>query len=77
MPQFDFYSFFTQTFYILFAFYLFYFVVVYYYLPNLAAIIKFRQKMTSLVTKNINSPKTKAMFDLFVIKFKDSFTFKK
>jgi hypothetical protein len=41
--------------------------------------MKYRQKIISSVTKNINSSKAKAkpMFDLFVIKFKDTFTFKK
>jgi len=45
MPQFDFYSFFFQTFWVLILFLLFYFFVLYNYLSNTAFSLKFRKKL--------------------------------
>lgn len=51
MPQFDFYSFFYQTFWLLILFLSFYLFVLYNYLANTASALKFRKK---LIDKNLD-----------------------
>lgn len=45
MPQFDFYSFVSQTFWILLFLGLFYFFVLFFYLSRYALVIKFRKSL--------------------------------
>ena len=48
MPQFDFYSFVSQTFWILLFLGFFYFTVLYLYLCNYSAVFKTRKKLNHL-----------------------------
>lgn len=48
MPQFDFYSFVSQTFWILLFLNFFYFTVLYFYLSNYSAVFKTRKKLSNL-----------------------------
>jgi len=52
MPQFDFYSFSGQSFWLLITFAVFYFFTLYFYIPIFSEVLKFRQKMIRL---NLNS----------------------
>lgn len=59
MPQFDFYSFSSQTFWLLSIFFIFYFFILYFYLANFSEVLKMRKKIfalyssTSGVNKNM------------------------
>ncbi len=66
MPQFDFYSFSGQTFWILVTFFIFYFVIVYFYLPNFSEVLKFRQKLFKKYTENSLVKKGVSLYDLFL-----------
>jgi hypothetical protein len=48
MPQFDFYSFVSQTFWILLFLGFFYFIILYFYLSNYSAVFKTRKKLSHL-----------------------------
>jgi hypothetical protein len=52
MPQLDNFSFFSQTFWVLFFFLSFYFLNLYYVLPGLAAVLKLRKHVIASVKKN-------------------------
>lgn len=68
MPQFDFNSFVTQTFWILLILSFFYFFVVFQYLPKYTSSFKFRTKLISffiLVIENTNS-QTNYVFKSFI-----------
>ena len=47
MPQFDFYSFSSQNFWVLLTFFILYFFILYFYLANFSEMIKIRQKLAS------------------------------
>ena len=57
MPQFDFYSFSGQNFWVLLSFFSFYFFTVYFYLTNFSEMFKMRQKLITFydnVKNNFN-----------------------
>jgi len=62
MPQFDFNSFITQTFWILLVLSSFYFFVVYQYLPKYSSILKFRTKLVSFFTTFIEDTNVQVNF---------------
>ncbi len=45
MPQFDFYSFPSQSFFLILAFYFVYFFITFFYLPNFSEVLKMRKKL--------------------------------
>jgi hypothetical protein len=56
MPQFDFYSFPLQNFFLILAFYFVYFFIVFFYLPNFSEVLKMRKKLFSYyVLNNVNA----------------------
>ena len=70
MPQFDFYSFSGQSFWILLSFFVFYFFIVYFYLTNFSEMFKMRQKLISFYTTDSNSSNVSLLnlFDFFFFK---------
>lgn len=46
MPQFEFYSFPEQNFFLLFFFFFMYFFIIFIVLPNFAEVLKMRRKLT-------------------------------
>jgi hypothetical protein len=52
MPQFDFYSFSGQNFWILLSFFILYFFILYFYLANFSEMFKMRQKLISFYYNN-------------------------
>ena len=70
MPQFDFYSFITQTFWILLFLGLFYFFILFFFLSQYALVIKFRKSLKlfykfddNLIDKHI------AIYDQYLYSF--------
>ena len=70
MPQFDFYSFVTQAFWILFGLGFFYFFVVYHYIPKYAEALKTREKLKNHITTD--SLSSNSVYDYFIKKIFDS-----
>ena len=66
MPQFDFYSFASQNFWFLLTFILFYFIVVYLYLPSFSEVLKMRQKLIFL---SLNFTKPSNLWCFFLKNF--------
>jgi len=68
MPQFDFYSFSGQNFWILLSFFLFYFFTVYFYLTNFSEMFKMRQKLIAFYTieSDNSSSSLLNLFDFFI-----------
>jgi F0F1-type ATP synthase membrane subunit b/b' len=64
MPQFDFYSFSGQNFWILLSFFLFYFFTVYFYLTSFSEMFKMRQKLISFYTSE-NKDSNSSLLNLF------------
>jgi hypothetical protein len=67
MPQFDFYSFSGQNFWLLFFFSFLYFFFLYFYLANFSEMFKMRQKLISFylaVDKNANNSLN--LYDSFI-----------
>jgi hypothetical protein len=54
MPQFDKLTFLSQIFWMSLIFFLFYFIVMYYYLPRLARILKVRKKKLLLGSQGVD-----------------------
>ena len=70
MPQFDFFSFVSQAFWVLFFFSFFYFFVLYFYLSKYSEVIKFRENLKYLKFFYKSGSSTKlfvGMYDLYVI----------
>ena len=65
MPQFDFLTFLSQSTGILVSFFVFYFFIVYFYLPNFAEALKFRKKL-SLQAKSISASSSTSLFNLYL-----------
>ena len=63
MPQFDFYSFATQTFWILAFLGLFYFFVLFFYLSHYAEVLKFRKNL--IVLGSYSNHKEKIIITVF------------
>lgn len=55
MPQFDFYSFSSQNFWILLSFFIVYFFILYCYLSNFSELLKFRQKLILFYTSGLST----------------------
>ena len=67
MPQFDFYSFSGQNFWVLLTFFIFYFFTVYFYLTNFSEMFKMRQKLITFYgNENNNSNFLLNLFDFFI-----------
>ena len=67
MPQFDFYSFSGQNFWVLLTFFLFYFFTVYFYLTNFSEMFKMRNKLISFYGNEVNkSDIVLNIFDFFI-----------
>jgi antibiotic biosynthesis monooxygenase (ABM) superfamily enzyme len=67
MPQFDFFSFVTQTFWVLFGLIFFYFLITYFFVPKYSEVLKFREKLEFFLSKNTNN--TKSLYDAYIKKF--------
>jgi len=70
MPQFDFYSFSGQNFWILLSFFSFYFFVVYFYLSNFSEMFKMRSKLIASYTNQVNFKNSSLNLFDFLIKIK-------
>ena len=67
MPQFDFYSFSGQNFWILLSFFVFYFFTLYFYLTNFSEMFKMRQKLIAFYSnENTNPNFILNIFDFFI-----------
>jgi hypothetical protein len=68
MPQFDFYSFSTQVFYVLLGFTFFHFFILNYVVLSYARVLKLRQKLfnTFLLTQKATVNSSKAVYDSFI-----------
>jgi len=66
MPQFDFYSFVSQTFWILFFLGIFYFFVLYFYLSKYSEVAKFRKNLKSFYKPETNNKLFVGMYDLYI-----------
>ena len=64
MPQFDFYSFSGQNFWILLSFFVFYFFTLYFYLENFSEVFKMRQKLISLYGQKKSKSSPLNLYDL-------------
>jgi F0F1-type ATP synthase membrane subunit b/b' len=53
MPQFDKVSFFTQILWLSISFFSFYFIILFYYLPSIATVLKSRKKIFAVYSKEI------------------------
>ena len=71
MPQFDFYSFSGQNFWILLSFFIFYFFISYFYLANFSEMFKMRQKLATIFTVTVSSVNS-FNFNLYDFFFKGS-----
>jgi archaellum component FlaF (FlaF/FlaG flagellin family) len=71
MPQFDFFSFSSQAFWILIGLFVFYFFIKYTYISKYAQLFKFRIKLYNLVSrhKNLNVSNKKKLYDVYIKKF--------
>lgn len=71
MPQFDFYSFSTQVFYVLLGFIVFHFFILNYIIISYAQVLKLRQKLfdTFLLTKVVSGVKAKKTYDSIFVFF--------
>ena len=67
MPQFDFYSFSSQVFWSLSGFFIFYFFILRFYLPNLSEVLKFRKKLTSTYNNNLSSNNVVSKYDSILL----------
>jgi len=67
MPQFDFFSFSGQNFWLLVSFFVFYFFSVYFYASSLAEVFKMRQKLIALYSTQKPTPSLN-IFDCLLIK---------
>lgn len=69
MPQFDFYSFSGQNFWVLLSFFSFYFFTLYFYLANFSEIFKTRQKLILAYSlKNTSTFLKLNLYDLILMK---------
>ena len=69
MPQFDFYSFSGQNFWILVSFFIFYFFTLYFYLANFSEVFKMRQKLISFYAdKNKEKSSSLNLYDFYLSK---------
>ncbi len=68
MPQFDFYSFSTQVFYVLLGFFFFHFFILNYIVVSYAQVLKLRQKLFNTYLSNKSNSKTnsKPIYDVFI-----------
>lgn len=68
MPQFDFYSFSTQVFYVLLGFFFFHFFILNYIVISYAQVLKLRQKLFNTYLSNKSNSKTniKPVYDVFI-----------
>ncbi len=68
MPQFDFYSFSTQVFYVLLGFFFFHFFILNYIVVSYAQVLKLRQKLfnTYLSNKSNSITNSKPIYDVFI-----------
>jgi F0F1-type ATP synthase membrane subunit b/b' len=67
MPQFDFYSFSGQNFWVLLTFFLFYFFTVYFYLTNFSEMFKMRNKLIAFYGNESNKSNLALnIFDFFI-----------
>ena len=69
MPQFDFYSFISQTFWILLFLGLFYFFVVFFVLTRYAGVIKFRKNLKSFYIYKSDLNKRIKLYDYYINQF--------
>jgi hypothetical protein len=70
MPQFDFYTFITQTFWILSSFFYFYFFFLIKFIVKYSSVLKFREKLKTQI--NLQKTSSLKIYDTFI-----SFFFKK
>ena len=67
MPQFDFYSFSGQNFWVLLTFFLFYFFTVYFYLTNFSEMFKMLNKLIAFYGNEVNKSNIALnIFDFFI-----------
>lgn len=66
MPQFDFYSFVSQTFWILLFLSIFYFFILYFYLSKFSEVTKFRKNLKFLYKSEINNKSFMGMYDIYI-----------
>ena len=71
MPQFDFYSFSGQTFWLLLTFSAFYFFILYFYLSNFSELLKMRSKIINfyLSQQKITDSKALNLYNFFFLNF--------
>jgi len=71
MPQFDFYSFSTQVFYVLLGFVVFHFLILNYVVVSYAQVLKLRQKLANVYLGNKLSVKKakKTVYDSVIFVF--------
>ena len=71
MPQFDFYSFSTQVFYVLLGFVVFHFLILNYVVVSYAQVLKLLQKLVNTYLGNKLSVKkqTKTVYDSIIFVF--------
>lgn len=71
MPQFDFYSFSTQVFYILLGFTIFHFFILNFIVISYAKVLKFRQKLFNTYLNNSLevSKSSKPAYDFIILLF--------
>ena len=61
MPQFDFYSFSSQNFWVLLSFFTLYFFILYFYIANFSEMIKIRQKLTTMYINDTTKIKSEEL----------------
>ena len=68
MPQFDFYSFSTQVFYVLLGFVFFHFFILNFVVVSSSQVLKLRQKLFNTYLSNKSNSKTniKPVYDVFI-----------
>ncbi len=66
MPQFDFYSFSTQIFYVLLGFIFFHFFILNYIVISYAQVLKLRQKLFNTYLAVNTNKTTKSSYDLII-----------
>lgn len=66
MPQFDFFSFSGQNFWVLLTFFILYFFIEYFYIVNFSEIFKIRQKLITLYTSKLEKSFSLNLYDFFI-----------